>query len=82
MTFDDKKQIILAYMDADIMDLLPHGPTYVPGVGHSPSVKAHADDTFRIIASNWGKPEKSRLVEGMLQQLAAIVNSADTSTKH
>lgn len=75
MTFNDKKQIILSYMDADISESIPSIPAFIPGVGQSPNLKAHADDTFRMIARTFGKPGMESLVNGMINQLQIILNN-------
>lgn len=70
----DKKQIILSYMRADIADAIPDRPAFIPGVGQTPSIRSHADDTFRIIATHWGKPGHERMVDGMVGQLSLLIN--------
>lgn len=68
MTFNDKKQIILSYIDADIAGTIPTGPAFIPGVGQTPSVRGLADDTFRIIAEHYRKP----IGQAMIIQLGHI----------
>lgn len=74
LEFEVKKQIILSYIDADISGSIPTQPAFIPGVGQSPNPKAHADDTFRLIATNYGDTNKQSFVDALIKQLGLIIN--------
>lgn len=66
MTIDDKKQIILGFIDADRKGLFPDTPAFIPGIGKTPSVKLHVEDCFRILVEN---PKNESLKDGMLSYI-------------
>lgn len=69
MDFNEKKRIILSYIDADIAGIIPSAPAYVPGVGQSPNLNAHAEDTFRLIIKHW----RGNLGDAMIEQLGRMM---------